>query len=272
LDDFKTLILCADDFGLSAGVSAGILHLVRKQRLSAVSCMLNAPDFTTSAHELSTFKNNVQIGLHFNLTEGSFFSDSNITCFGLNELLIKTHLGLISSSLIRAEFNAQLDGFIDVMGCLPDFIDGHQHVHQFPGIRSVLFEVYEKRLRAEGTSIRSTYPAISLPPYQLKAQILSLTGGKKLQQQLNKRQINHNDYFSGIYDFAPGTNYRELFRQWLAGAKSNTLLMCHPGEGIDLEDPIRHTRNKELAYLLSDEFIHDCEEFGVSLATGPVTR
>ncbi|WP_240489526.1 ChbG/HpnK family deacetylase [Legionella parisiensis] len=52
----KTIILCADDFGLDPGVSAGILKLVRMGRLSAVSCMVNMPSFIPYAKELLDLK------------------------------------------------------------------------------------------------------------------------------------------------------------------------------------------------------------------------
>lgn len=259
------LILCADDFGLSAGVSQGILKLVRKQRLSAVSCMTNMPDFVVSAPELLVSKNQVQIGLHFNLTEGVFLSDATRMCFNLNELLIKTHLRVLDKQFIAKEFNAQLDAFIQSMGCLPDFIDGHQHVHQFPGIRQVILACYEQRLRLNGTSIRSTYPAKNLKKYQFKATILALTGGMALHRQLTKLNIPHNACFSGIYDFAQDINYRTLFRQWLALIPEHTLIMCHPGEGHMPDDVIAVARNMELAYFLSDDFVSDCDELGLVL-------
>ena len=35
------MIICADDFGISNGVSEGIIELVFMDRVSAVSCMIN---------------------------------------------------------------------------------------------------------------------------------------------------------------------------------------------------------------------------------------
>ena len=37
----RILGLCADDFGLAPGISAGIAKLAQAQRLSAVSCITN---------------------------------------------------------------------------------------------------------------------------------------------------------------------------------------------------------------------------------------
>ncbi|KTD44294.1 ChbG/HpnK family deacetylase [Legionella parisiensis] len=263
----KTIILCADDFGLDPGVSAGILKLVRMGRLSAVSCMVNMPSFIPYAKELLDLKKNkpIKIGLHFNLTEGYLASLPEKSCFSLHELLIKTHMRSIKLSFIAKEFLAQLHQFTEVMQQLPDFIDGHQHIHQFPVIRNVILDLYAQRLKNHGTSIRSTWPSIDLPQSRFKAKILSLTGGKALLKQLIKLGIPHNRCFSGIYDFASAANYRELFRNWISLTRENTLIMCHPGDSYNSTDPIAHARLTEFNYFISDEFLKDCEEFHVHL-------
>lgn len=268
MNEYKTIVLCADDFGINPGVSAGILKLAHMQRLSAVSCMTNIPDFNHCASDLSAVKDKVQTGLHFNLTEGFFLSEPQQPCFSLNTLLMKSHLRWLSPSFIAQEFNAQLDHYIDRMGALPDFIDGHQHVHQFPVIRQVLLNIYEQRLQKNKVFIRSTAPSISLPQYKFKTQILASTGGRALSLALKKLDFPHNAYFSGVYDFNPRSNYRDLFRLWLSLAANNTLIMCHPGEGMDGLDAIAPTRLIEMDYFLSDAFLEDCQEFRVALRAG----
>ena len=228
--------------------------------------MVNAPCFILHASELRSLKQHIKIGLHFNLTEGYLIIRARKTLFSLNELLIKTHMRSIKLSSIAKEFSAQLDQFIEVIGRLPDFIDGHQHVHQFPIIRQIILIFMREVESVMELSIRSTWPSINLPEHQFKAKVLGFTGGKILHKQLLKLGIPHNGYFSGIYDFAPGTNYRDLFRKWLNLAKENTLIMCHPGEGSGSTDSIAQARSMELDYFLSDEFLNDCNENYVHLA------
>ncbi len=254
----KKIILCADDFGLSPGICEGLLKLVRMQRLSALSCMVNTSGFESYSQELLSLAPQVQIGLHFNLTEGSFLSQLDKPCFSLSELLLKTHLRSLTLSLIEQEFIAQLDRFIQLMGKWPDFIDGHQHVHQFPLIRTIVMKIYEQRLRPHSVFVRSTYPLISLPSYDWKGRVLAYTGGKALKNALIKHNIAHNDYFAGVYDFSPSANYPALFKQWLNLAPSNTLIMCHPGEGIETNDAIAPARLIEMAYFSSEQFLEDC--------------
>lgn len=263
----KRIILCADDFGLNPGISRAILKLVRAQRLSAVSCMVGFPAFECYAAELLACKHQIHTGLHFNLTEGHLLSEPGRPCFSLNNLILKTHLRLLSSSLIAKELNTQLDLYIQTMGELPDFIDGHQHVHQFPQIRKVLFQVYEQRLKQHGTAIRSTYPAVTIPRYRFKAAVLAKTGGRDLSRELKQFNIPHNPVFSGVYDFSPDSNYRSLFGTWLESISDNALIMCHPGE--DTDDEIATARTEELRYFSSDDFLADCQNYEVSLAAGP---
>lgn len=267
----KQIILCADDFGLNPGVSQGILKLANLGRLSAVSCMTNCPDFSVYAPELLTLKGQIQMGLHFSLTEGPLLTQPGTPCFGFKKLLIRTQLGFVNAELIAKEFAAQMDRFLEVMGDYPHFIDGHQHVHQLPIIRQVILDYYQKNCREKDIKIRSTYPAVTLPQFGLKAKIMDKTGGEQLNQLLKGYQIPHNACFSGVYDFSPHSDYAALFKQWLHSAQDSTLIMCHPGEGEHPDDVIRFTRGKELAYFLSDEFLKDCETNQVILSASPVS-
>jgi chitin disaccharide deacetylase len=141
--------------------------------------------------------------------------------------------------------------------------DGHQHVHQFPIIRTVLLKLYEQYLRPHPVSIRSTYPMIARSPYPFKSTVLSHTGGKKLRKALLRQNIAHNKCFGGIYDFSSQANYRALFQQWLHRAPNDTLLMCHPGEGLSENDPIAPARQLEMAYFSSEEFVADCIHYQI---------
>lgn len=274
MSEFKKISICADDFGLNAGICKGIIQLARMQRLSAVSCMVNQPDFLSYAPELLALKNQVQIGLHFNLTDGPLLSSPNTPCFGLKELLVKSHLRMINLSLVAKEFQAQLACFKRVMGCLPDFIDGHQHIHQFPGIRQVILGFYDEELSKNGTYIRSTFPSSNAASYQTKIRVLAAAGGRQLSFDLKRLKIPHNSCFLGVYDFAKGTNYRYLFRQWLFEAPNNSLIMCHPGEKNKDVDAIAHARKVEYDYFMSNEFVQDCYEYAVQLGstTSPKAR
>src|SRR6185436_16082699 len=49
---------------------------------------------------------------------------------------------------VRTELRRQLDAFEQALGRAPDFVDGHHHAQQLPGVRDVMVE----DLRARGPS------------------------------------------------------------------------------------------------------------------------
>ncbi len=133
----STITLCADDYGLSYGVSAGILEALDAQRLSAVSALTNGPRWPAMGRELLRRAYDVDIGLHFNLTLGHPLS-------AMPKLAASGEFPRISTVIraalsrnppmdeIRAEIDRQLDRFEAVLERPPDFVDGHQHVHVLP--------------------------------------------------------------------------------------------------------------------------------------------
>jgi predicted glycoside hydrolase/deacetylase ChbG (UPF0249 family) len=261
----KKIILCADDYGLNPSISQGIRQLVTKQRLSAVSCMVNMPDIQQQAKQLIDLQANIDIGLHFNLTEGSYAMLSSKQMPSLGKLLLRSQLRLLSVNFIEQELNAQLDKFEQAFARLPDFIDGHQHVHHLPVVRAALLKVYQKRLRQQGSYVRCVVPSINYTS-RLKSWVLALTGAFGFKKLLVQHQIPHNLCFGGVYDFSEWANYADLVRNFLAQAPSGSLMMCHPGlEIAQATDSINHARLKEYAYFTSENFEQACEQYRVRL-------
>lgn len=241
----KQVIVCADDYGLNPVVSQGIRQLVEMNRMSAVSCMVNAPNFAEEAKALLLINSPIKIGLHFNLSDN------------LIALLLKCHLRLLSKKRIKIELNNQLDLFTEHFNHPPDFIDGHHHIHQFPVIRECLLEVYQQRLSSSDIYIRCTYPIITLPQYRLKSWILSITGGRAFHKRLKQLGIPHNSTFAGVYNFSSETNYQQLFQHWLSKASNLTLIMCHPSASNSPDDSIALCRQKELDYFMSKMYLNE---------------
>jgi predicted glycoside hydrolase/deacetylase ChbG (UPF0249 family) len=52
----KQVIVCADDYGMSAEVDAAILELIENSRISATSCMTLMPDWSQSANQLKPLR------------------------------------------------------------------------------------------------------------------------------------------------------------------------------------------------------------------------
>src|SRR4051794_20452051 len=61
-------VLCADDYGLSPGISSAIRDLIARGRLSAPSCMTMSPFWPDHASWLKPYADQVDVGLHLTLT------------------------------------------------------------------------------------------------------------------------------------------------------------------------------------------------------------
>lgn len=266
----RTITLCADDFGQTNAICKGILQLVENNRLSAVSCMVNGSVCASYAPELYKHHPHIDIGLHLNFTEGAPVSQSLAQHFkysfpSLGKLSYLLFRHQLSNSIIEAEIAAQIDQFQQLFHKLPDFIDGHQHIHHFPDIRQALIQQYQHYYPEKTAYIRisTTLPFQWLDFYQFpKKHLIALTGAIALQKQLAKLHIPHNQSFEGIYNFKSPPLYRHYFQQFLQRIKAGGLIMCHPGLATDdPKDPLHQSRIREFNYLISNDFIADCTSF-----------
>ena len=264
----RTLGLCADDFGLAPGISAGIARLAQAQRLTAISCITNSPHWETSAPLLATLPASVDTGLHINLTEGRPLSARLAKLWprlpALPVLIVRAHLGLLPRAELRSEVHAQLAAFRAATGAAPKFIDGHQHVHHLPVLRSIILDMVEHVQPLP--ALRNTGRVLG-PGSAIKRWLIEHTGGRALARELAQRVLLHNPALLGAYDFVD-PNYRALMQAWLAALpREGGLLFCHPGDTAagDPPDAIAAARVRELAYLSSDAFAQDLAAAKVKL-------
>ena len=264
----RVLALCADDFGLAPGISAGIAKLAHARRLGAVACITNGPHWAAAAPLLAGVADTVDIGLHLNFTEGRplsvRLSRRWATLPSLPRLIVQAHLRRLPLSQVRNEVHAQLAAFNRTLGRPPAFIDGHQHVHHLPGLRQIILDMVEHVQPMP--SVRNTGRLLG-PGFGFKRWVIERTGGRALAVDLAQRVIAHNPALLGTYDFVD-TDYRQRMRGWLAELPAEGgLLFCHPGEHIDGDPPdaIKAARQRELAYLASAAFDEDLAAANVTL-------
>ncbi len=271
----RVLGICADDVGLVAGVAETVVGLAADARLSGASCVTNAPGWRAAAAVLATAKAPLQLGLHFNLSEGVPLSGVLRahwpTLPGLTRLLALAPVRRLPLAAIEAEFTAQVDAFASALGTRPAFIDGHQHVHALPGVREVVLDAIATW--PGQPAVRST-GRLRGPGAAFKRLVIEASGGRALEGALVARGIAHNRVLLGAYDFA--ADYRRLMQAWLAGAPAEGgLLFCHPCAAAgapDAADPIAAARRREAAYLGSDAFVADLAAADVKVAATWSTR
>ncbi|MEP3233587.1 MAG: ChbG/HpnK family deacetylase [Hyphomicrobiales bacterium] len=270
--------LCADDFGLKKSVNDGIIDLVRKGRLNAVSCMSGGDSFESGVGQLlnaaSDAAHDLKIGLHLTLSEYAPLTvmpklAPNGTFPSINQTLLSSHLGRIDKREITLEIEAQIERFKEVAGQLPDFVDGHQHVHLMPTVRSCLVECIQNNGLSGFVRLCDDQGRTSRA---IKTMILSKLS-QRMRKLLDQASIAHNDVFLGVNDFDTSEDFGLLMQGWLkhaATASSCPLIMCHPAfapysDEVAIHDPIQNRRIDEWTYLASDAFAADMLDAGLKL-------
>ena len=273
----KYVILCADDYAYNQTISAAILKLIVQGKISATSCMTNMPNWLKSGALLKPYHQQVDIGLHFNLTDGYPLTQATSLLSkdgqfnGLQPLIFKAYTKRLIKQEISNELLAQLKRFEAVTGFLPDFIDGHQHIQQLPIVRDALIAVYQTlNLQQADVYVRVSsnglFSALKELPFA-KPVIIYLLGSRRLRRQLEKANIPHNQSFSGIYDFSATADYSTCFNQFLKQIDEQAIIMCHPGETDgDCNDAISQARHNEYQFFLSDQFTQLLRDQDIKLA------
>ena len=267
----RRISVCADDFGLNPGVNAALLRLAGMGRLNALSCMSNAPAWSSGAPRLHALPVEVQTGLHFNLTEGQALSPGlraqQVLLPGLGVWMWRAAWRQIPAAVVAAELQAQWQAFVQALGRAPHYLDGHQHVHQLPGVREAVVAMAQQH----GVPVRNTghLPGTG---HALKRWVIEHSVGRGLLAALDVAGLARNSVLLGVYDFGPGA-YRARMQAWLRCAPAQgALLMCHPGDADAAADAIAPARQREAAYLGSLAFEEDLRAAGFSLGPAWVRR
>lgn len=256
------LILCADDFAQSEAIDKAIIALIKQKRLSAASCMVLSPRWPDAAMKLTaSIKKQASIGLHLDFTHfGDAISHPKLILLSLCRQLSKQH--------IRQAIHAQLDAFEKALGMPPDYVDGHQHVHQLPQIRDILLEVLLERYSDHLPWVRIAKPPVT---DGIKGLIIRLLGASAFERKAKKMGFVCSGSLLGAYGFNGSIQeYQARLDHWLIEAKKNRgntpVLMCHPAMSAaqqPQDDVIYPARTREYVVLMSDRLAQDLISFNL---------
>lgn len=141
----KRLIVNADDFGLSAGINAGIVRAHRHGIVTSASLMVRQPAASEAA-ALARRLPRLGVGLHIDLWESVFRDGEWIRLYARTD---------DEPEAIARELQAQLARFRELMGREPDHLDTHQHVHRREPAATVVAHAARSLglpLRGDGTA------------------------------------------------------------------------------------------------------------------------
>jgi predicted glycoside hydrolase/deacetylase ChbG (UPF0249 family) len=262
-------ILCADDFGLTAGVSLGIEELAAAGRISSTTAIVTLPTWRAEGLRLAALRKRVAIGLHVNLTVGRPLGPmSDLAPSGsfppLNRLLLRCHSPRPPKpSEVASEVRRQIDRFTQVTGYEPDFIDGHQHVHVLPGIREGFLRAIASKFECRRPLVRDpsdTFVAIIARGYAVRKALTVAALARGFGAALRRIGFPVNEGFSGFSSFNPAIRYADELESYFLYARPLHVIMCHPGypdDELARLDPLVGRRSEELRSLLSTPGLAD---------------
>ena len=258
--------LCADDYGISAGVNRGICDLIARGRLNATSVMVVGP--ATGRDEIAALQSAAEAsprcasGLHVTLTApfrprsmhfrpldgGMFLPFPKFFQTGL--------LQKLDPEIIHTELKLQLATFAGMFGRVPDFVDGHQHVQLYPAVRDAFLDAVKELAPMAWVRQAGRSAPLSQRLAAPKALFLDMLSAQ-FRARAARAGITVNPAFAGAYDFSRKPDFGKLMRSFLDGLPAQGVVMCHPGfvdEQLLSLDPFTDQREREHAYLASEQF------------------
>jgi chitin disaccharide deacetylase len=117
----RSLIVNADDLGLSPGVNDGVVRGYVCGIVTSASLMVRQPAATSAVASVRAHPG-LSIGLHVDLAEWE--------CHGERWDLRYSRVDVADAEAVRRELQHQLELFERLVGTAPSHLDSHQHVHR----------------------------------------------------------------------------------------------------------------------------------------------
>jgi predicted glycoside hydrolase/deacetylase ChbG (UPF0249 family) len=222
----RRLIVNADDFGLTVGVSRGILRAHREGLVTSTTVLASLPpqpELDTAAAALR----GLGLGLHFNLTWGRPVSPpESVRSLVDAEGRFGRDLAALAERArpedVRREADAQIEAFVRRFGRAPTHLDSHHHAHRVPRVMDAVVDVAL---------------AARLP---LRSQDAGFRDG------LRRLDVATTDHFVGDAQSDPYWTSERLLDQLAVLPLGLTELMCHPGVFDDDLAYSRYGRQREV--------------------------
>jgi predicted glycoside hydrolase/deacetylase ChbG (UPF0249 family) len=270
----KTLIINADDYGRSPGVSAGIREAHISGIVTTTTVMTNLPGAIDEVERARSECPTLGLGVHLNLTTGPpcapaeevrSLLDPNDRFLDRNTIIAS--LDRLDLVQVELEFRAQIEAFL-LTGASVDHLDSHNHI---VALSPELWEMYLMLAAEYGCGVRPSFPSdvpeeVLISVYPPNALTFASQGAI---DRLNSSEVRHPDHFLASF-FGPGATLDNLlFRiNYLEPGVSE--LMCHPGQVDDTlraESGYAREREEELSILTHHKVLKAVEQSDIRLAT-----
>jgi len=206
-----TLIVVANNWGLSPEVDAGIIETVRSGTVTTVDAFVNPP-FAADPRPVAAA--GAAVGLHLNLTHGqpcAAVAEVPSLTDGTGRFLGQREALLARADLhdVQREWQRQVDRFRELVGHEPCHVSVHKQLHrEDPRLLSLAAEI----ARQCGAPLRTLDPA--------------------MRDACRAAGALTTDGFLGGVRPAPYWTLERLQEQLGGIGGGITELMCHPGKGV----------------------------------------
>jgi len=270
----KVLIVNADDYGRSPGVSTGIRRAHQNGIVTATTVMINLPGAITDVHLLQRQTPELALGVHLNLTVGCpcapasdvpSLVDANGEFHGKDDL---HHFPERLDPLeVEQEWRAQIETFL-ATGARLDHIDSHHHIALLsPDIWNCCLSI----ALDYGCGVRTPLPSDVNRQSLMKSfpQISVDFVTETATEQIAAAGVHHVDNFLGSFfgDLATREHLLSLLDGLSQGIHE---LMCHPGLADDVlfaSASYIVERETELEILTDPTVIEFVQTAGIKLST-----
>jgi chitin disaccharide deacetylase len=269
----KTLIVNADDFGADAERNRGILEAKKKGIVTSTTVLVRPDLGRDSVRELTeTFGS--CIGVHLNLTEGTPLVKGLRTLVNPSGLFFGKHRAWRKAMTrgydfgeVEEELTEQVLHF-KALGMIPDHVDGHNHIHVFPGIPEVVARILR---RFHLLKVRLPLEPLGRPGQWLEKGVFKKSWIGSLSRRAVKifeeEEIRFPASFAGI-QFPRVSNRSSLLRFLQDLPDGITELMCHPGYRAPRGNPFSNQdRESELFSLASPDVLESISRQAIKLAS-----
>jgi len=268
------LIVNADDYGRTPGVSAGILRAHLEGIVTTTTVMVNLPGAVEAVGKALTSAPRLGLGVHLNLTFGEPVTPAADVLslvdrrgqFHSIQALVQNP-SIVELKHVEREWKAQIDRFLST-GAMLDHLDSHHHVSL---LRPDLWDLYLELARSHRCGVRLSWPseADAGPLTDLSSPRLRRFAELEAPLRLASANVPHPDYFFGSFYGSTATleHLLELLATLPEGASE---LMTHPGvadQGLLTSSGYARYRGAELEALLSPSVLAALRTRGITLAT-----
>jgi hopanoid biosynthesis associated protein HpnK len=285
----KKLIVNADDFGLTLGVSQAIIEGHQRGIITSTSLLANGRAFDPAV-AMCRQAPRLGVGVHLNLTQGTpVLPPASVPSLVRGGGLLSGSPGSLWRGIVRGkirltdvekELGAQI-AKVRAAGVAPTHLDGHKHVHLLPGISRIVIRLaQEYGIKAVRCTLERKAGLLRLLRRQkgsarrIFKQYLSSRALFWLSWHLKRRLRQGGLVFAGYFYGLTQTGFldAEALRDIILDLpEGSSELMCHPGyldeELRKIPTRLREERENELRALMQPALRELVMDRGIQLVS-----